>query len=167
MVYLPVKFRRGSIHFPQRYSPCNPDIRLISHYGVCIFSGSFLHYCCRSPLCPALRTASPRVPIHCLAHIFPACSLSSPHSRSARSCYDHAQLQVLSGYSGRIAALQLNSGRSHLLRSRSRSYTSVKYDPWSNPCTVLTTPRRLPCLDVSSPCTRYISYLVSFSPDLT
>ena len=78
MVYLPVKFRRGSIHFPWRYSPRNPDVRLISHYGVRIFSGSFLCYCCRSPLCPALRTASPRVPVHCLAHIFPACSLSSP-----------------------------------------------------------------------------------------
>ena len=55
----------------------------------------------------------------------------------------------------------------HLLRSRSRRYTSVKYDPWSNPYTVLTTPCRLPCLDMSSPCIRYISYLVSFSPDLT
>ena len=55
----------------------------------------------------------------------------------------------------------------HLLRSRSCRYTSVKYDPWSNPYTVLTTPRRLPCLHMSSPCTRYISYLVSFSPDLT
>ena len=72
MVYLPVKFRRGSVHFPRRYSPCNPDIRLVSHYGVHIFSGSFLCYCCSSPLCPALRTASPRVPAHCLAHIFPA-----------------------------------------------------------------------------------------------
>ena len=61
MVYLPVKFRHGSIHFPRRYSPCNPDICLVSHYGVRIFSGSFLRYCCRSPLCPALRTASPRV----------------------------------------------------------------------------------------------------------
>ena len=76
MVYLPVKFRCGSVHFPRRYSPHNPDVRLISHYGVCILSGSFLCYCCRSPLCPALRTASPRVPVHCLAHIFPACSLS-------------------------------------------------------------------------------------------
>jgi len=56
-----------------------------SHYGVRIFSGSFLHYCCRSPICPALRTASPRVPVHCLAHIFPACSLSPPCSWSARS----------------------------------------------------------------------------------
>jgi len=55
----------------------------------------------------------------------------------------------------------------HLLRSWSRRYTSVKYDPWSNLYTVLTTPRRLPWLDVSSPCTQYISYLVSFSPDLT
>ena len=93
--------------------------------------------------------------------------LRSEVAEIGRGCYDHAQLRVLSGYSGRIAALQLNSGRSHLLRSRSRSYTSIKYDPWSNPCTVLTTPRCLPCLDVSSPCTRYISYLVSFSPDLT
>jgi len=55
----------------------------------------------------------------------------------------------------------------HLLWSRSRRYTSVKYNPWSNPYTVLTTPRRLPCLDMSSPCTQYISYLVSFSLDLT
>ena len=31
-----------------------------------------------------------------------------------RACYDHAQLRVLSGHSGRIAALQLNSGRSTL-----------------------------------------------------
>jgi len=85
VVYLPVKFRRGSVYFPWRYSPRNPDVHLISHYGVRIFSGSFLHYCCRSPLCPALRTASPRVPVHCLAHIFPACSLSPPRSRSARS----------------------------------------------------------------------------------
>jgi len=85
VVYLPVKFRRGSVHFPQRYSPHNPDVHLISHYGVCISSGSFLRYCCRSPLCPALRTASPRVPVHCLAHIFPACSLSPPHSQSACS----------------------------------------------------------------------------------
>jgi len=69
VVYLPVKFRRGSVHFPRRYSPRNPDVHLISHYGVRIFSGSFLRYCCRSPLCPALRTASPRVPMHCLAHL--------------------------------------------------------------------------------------------------
>jgi len=54
----------------------------------------------------------------------------------------------------------------HLLRSRSRRYTSAMYDPWSNPYTVLTTPRRLPWLDMSSPCAQYISYLVSFSPDL-
>jgi len=54
----------------------------------------------------------------------------------------------------------------HLLRSRSRRYTSTMYDPWSNPYTVLTTPRRLPWLDVSSPCAQYISYLVSFSLDL-
>jgi len=85
VVYLPVKFRHGSVHFPRRYSPHNPDVRLISHYGVRIFSGSFLRYCCRSPLCPALRTASPKVPVHCLAHIFPACSLSPPRSWSARS----------------------------------------------------------------------------------
>jgi len=67
-------------------------------------------------------------------------------------------------------ALQLYSSTPvahHLLLSRSRSYTSTKYDPWSNPYTVLTTPHHLPCLDMSSPCTRYISYLVSFSPDLT
>jgi len=69
MVYLPVKFRCGSVHVPWRYSPRNPDICLISHYGVHIFSGSFLRYCCRSPLCPALRTASPRVPVHCLAYL--------------------------------------------------------------------------------------------------
>jgi len=54
----------------------------------------------------------------------------------------------------------------HLLRSRSRRYTSVKYDPWSSPYSVHTTPHRLPCLDVSSPCTCYIHHLVSFSPDL-
>jgi len=29
-------------------------------------------------------------------------------------CYDHVQLWALSGYSGRIAALQLNSGRASL-----------------------------------------------------
>jgi len=29
-------------------------------------------------------------------------------------CYDHVQLQVLSGHSGRIAALQLNSSRPSL-----------------------------------------------------
>jgi len=44
VVYLPVKFRRGSVHFPWRYSPRNPDVHLISHYGVRIFSGSFLCY---------------------------------------------------------------------------------------------------------------------------
>jgi len=54
----------------------------------------------------------------------------------------------------------------HLLRSWSRRYTSVKYDPWPSPYSVLTTPHRLPCLDVSSPCTCYIHHLVSFSPDL-
>jgi len=67
------------------FPPPNPEVRLIGHYEVCIFSGSFLCYCCRSPLCPALRTASPRVPMHCLAHIFPACSLSPPHSQSVHS----------------------------------------------------------------------------------
>jgi len=66
--------------FPTEIFLHNPDVHLISHYGVHIFSGLFLHYCCRSPLCPALRTASPRVPVHCLAHIFPACFLSPPHS---------------------------------------------------------------------------------------
>jgi len=54
----------------------------------------------------------------------------------------------------------------HLLQSRSRRYTSVKYDPLSSPYSVLTTPHRLPCLDVSSPCTCYIHHLVSFSLDL-
>jgi len=54
----------------------------------------------------------------------------------------------------------------HLLRSWSRRYTSVKYDPWSSPYSVLTTPHHLPCFDVSSPCTCYIHHLVSFSPDL-
>ena len=44
MFYLPVKFQHKFVHFPWRYSPCNPDVRLISHYGVHIFSGSFLHY---------------------------------------------------------------------------------------------------------------------------
>ena len=71
MVYLPVKFWCKSVHFPWRYSPWNPDVHLIGHYGVCICSGSFLCYCCRSPLCPALRTASPWASVHCLAHIFP------------------------------------------------------------------------------------------------
>jgi len=80
--------------------------------------------------------------------------------------YDHAQLWVLSGYSGRIAALQLNSGSSQLLRSRSRRYASVKYDPWSILHSLFTTPHRLPCLFVSSPHSRYILRLVSFSPDL-
>jgi len=66
-------------------------------------------------------------------------------------------------------ALQLYSSTPvthHLLRPRLRRYTSVKYDPWSSPYSVLTTPHRLPCLDVSSPCTCYIHHLVSFSPDL-
>jgi len=54
----------------------------------------------------------------------------------------------------------------HLLQSWSCRYTSAMYDPWSNPYTVLTTPHCLPWLDVSSPCARYISYLVSFSLDL-
>jgi len=31
-----------------------------------------------------------------------------------RYCYDHVQLRALSGYSGRIAALQLNSSRASL-----------------------------------------------------
>jgi len=31
-----------------------------------------------------------------------------------RDCYDHVQLWVLSGHSGHIAALQLNSGHSSL-----------------------------------------------------
>ena len=67
-------------------------------------------------------------------------------------------------------ALQLYSSTlvaHHLLQSRSCRDTSIKYDPWSNPYTVLTTPRRLPCLDMSSPWTQYIPYLVAFSPDLT
>ena len=34
--------------------------------------------------------------------------------RTQRKCYDHTQLRVLSGHSGRIAALQLNSSRSML-----------------------------------------------------
>ena len=33
---------------------------------------------------------------------------------SEEECYDHVQLRALSGYSGRIAALQLNSGRASL-----------------------------------------------------
>jgi len=56
MVYLPVKFQHGSVHFPWRYSPRNPDVRLVSHYGVHIFSGSFLRYCCRSPLCLTMES---------------------------------------------------------------------------------------------------------------
>jgi len=35
-------------------------------------------------------------------------------SRSLTCCYDHVQLRALSGYSGRITALQLNSGRASL-----------------------------------------------------
>jgi len=54
----------------------------------------------------------------------------------------------------------------HLLRSRLRRYLSVKYDPWSMLYLFVTTPRRSPCLDVSSPWTRYILYLVAFSLDL-
>jgi len=95
VVYLPVKFQRKSVHFPWRYSPHNPDTCLIAHYGVQIFSGSFLCYCCRSPLCPALRTASPWVPMHCLAHIFPACSLSPPHSWSVCSPHQSCIKDVL------------------------------------------------------------------------
>ena len=37
-----------------------------------------------------------------------------------------------------------------LLRSRLRRYPSVKCDPWSMLCSFITTPRRLPCLDMSS-----------------
>jgi len=55
----------------------------------------------------------------------------------------------------------------HLLQSRSRWYLSVKYIPWSMLHSLLTTPHRLPCLDMSSPWTWYILYLVAFSPDLT
>ena len=36
-------------------------------------------------------------------------------------CYDHVQLRDLSGYSGRIAALQLNSGRSVTYSGHSRA----------------------------------------------
>jgi len=39
---------------------------------------------------------------------FPVCFHSIP------CCYDHVQLWALSSYSGRIAALQLNSGRASL-----------------------------------------------------
>jgi len=81
-------------------------------------------------------------------------------------CYDHVQLQILSGYSGRIAALQLNSSCSQLLWSWSHRYASANYDPWSSLYPVLTTLAPLPCLDVSSLCSRYILHLVSFSPDL-
>ena len=55
----------------------------------------------------------------------------------------------------------------HLLRSHSRWYLSVKYIPWSMLHLLVTTPRCLPCLDMSSLWTRYILYLVAFSPDLT
>jgi len=65
----------------------------------------------------------------------------------------------------RSSVAQLRS-LSHLLRSQSRSYTSVKHDTWSIPHSLFTTPRRLPCSFVSSPCSRYILHLVSFSPDL-
>ena len=50
-------------------------------------------------------------------------------------------------------ALQLYSSTPvahHLLRSWSRRYASVKYDPWTILCSLVTTPHRLPCLDVSS-----------------
>jgi len=40
VVYLPVKFRRGSIHFPWRYSPRNPDICLICQVRVYSSKGS-------------------------------------------------------------------------------------------------------------------------------
>ena len=62
MVYLPVKFRRGSVHFPRRYSPRNPDVHLVSHYGVRIFSASFLRYCCRSPYVLLLGQPLPEFP---------------------------------------------------------------------------------------------------------
>ena len=81
--------------FPMEIFPRNPDVCLISHYGVCIFSGSFLCYCCRSPLCPALRTAPPRVPMHCLAHVFPACSLSPPCSWSVCSPHQSCIKDIL------------------------------------------------------------------------
>jgi len=71
--------------FPMEIFP--PQSRHSSHQS--LWSLYFLWvvspHCCRSPLCPALRTASPRVPMHCLAHIFPACSLSPPCSQSACS----------------------------------------------------------------------------------
>ena len=67
MVYLPVKFRCGSIYFPQRYSPCNPDVRLISHYGVRIFSGSFLRYCCAAALHYVLLLGQPLPEFPCTA----------------------------------------------------------------------------------------------------
>jgi len=82
------------------------------------------------------------------------------------SCYDHAQLRALSGRSGRVAALQLNSGRSPLAPVALAQLTSVKHDTWSIPHSLFTTPRRLPCSFVSSPCTCYIHHLVSFSLDL-
>jgi len=56
--------------------PPQSRTHFISHYGVSIFSGTILHYCSRPQLRPALGTASPWAPVHCLAHIFPACSLS-------------------------------------------------------------------------------------------
>jgi len=62
VVYLSVKFRRGSVYFPRRYSPRNPDIHLISHYGVHIFSGSFLCYCCRSHYVLLLGQPLPEFP---------------------------------------------------------------------------------------------------------
>jgi len=44
MVYLPVKFWHRSVYFPWRYSTHNPDTCFITHYGVCIFPGTFLCY---------------------------------------------------------------------------------------------------------------------------
>jgi len=91
--------------------------------------------------------------------------------RSILSIYsDNVTTMANSGsYLVTPVALQLYSSTlvaHHLLRLWSCRYTSVKYHPWSNPSTVLTTPHRLPCLDVSSPCTHYILCLVSFSLDL-
>ena len=74
----------------------------------------------------------------------------------------------LSGYSGRIAALQLNSGPLHITPVPDTHITlplSVTLCIRLNP--VVTTLPRLPCCTMSSPCSVYIFYLVVFSLDLT
>jgi len=58
-----------------------------AYYNIILMYGYNVYHLLTSflMLCPALRTASPRVPVHCLPHIFLACSLSPPCSWSACS----------------------------------------------------------------------------------